>query len=65
MLSEVSQSQKDKGHVFLSYMEARSNANTSIIIYTYTYRTQMQIQALSYIHIHTEHVSNSGIVRED
>jgi hypothetical protein len=37
ILSEVSQVQKDKGHMFSLTVEDRCNTNTSIIIYTCKY----------------------------
>jgi hypothetical protein len=44
ILNEVSQVQKDMGHMILSYVKDRSNTNTSII-YIYVYM-------LIYIYIH-------------
>jgi hypothetical protein len=50
MLSEVSQVQKDKGQMFLLYVEDRSKYKHKHYIYIYVY---------------TEHVSISGTVSRD
>jgi spore germination protein GerM len=52
MLSEVSQVEKDKNHVFSYMWKIDPNTTTSISIYTH-------------ICVYTEHVSKSGTVRGD